>query len=101
MPVGSTQEDTVLVYLNDQKYTVPMDFLKDRKEDCVTETVLYVNETVPAFVSEDDLSFSEMVSYRQEVSILGHSEVLEDGSVEWYQTEYGMVHASHLDHTPV
>ncbi len=101
MPVGSTQEDTVLVYLNDQKYTVPMDFLKDRKEDCVMETVLYVNETVPAFVSEDDLSFSEMVSYRQKVSILGHSEVLEDGSVEWYQTEYGMVHASHLDHTPV
>lgn len=94
-------ENTVIIYVDDKQMTVPKQILKDNREDCVEETVLYINETVPALVSPDLLSFQSMAPYFGEAQILAHSPLLDDGSVEWYQTQYGYIHASHLSFTPV
>ena len=97
-----TEEDnTVLIYLDERKLIVSKDMLVENRDDCVRESLLYVNETVPAFESEDGFTFSEFVTYGQEVEIIGHSELLADGSVEWYQTPSGYVYADHLSFTPI
>ena len=95
------QENKVYIYLQDEQFCIDRTFLKEKKEDCVEETVLYVNETVPTFVSFDHMQYQDMVHYQQKVELTGHSPLKEDGSVEWYQTQYGYIHASHLSPSPI
>lgn len=91
------QEDgRIRIRYENTDYLIEENILCDNRDDCVLETEMYVQETVPVFTSINGYRLSDFVRYRDRVNITGHSEIREDGSVEWYQIDEGYIYADHL-----
>ncbi|MGM9940640.1 MAG: putative glycoside hydrolase [Bulleidia sp.] len=96
------QEDgSIRIRIDETEFHVRETVLCDDMENCVKETEMYVNETVPALTAIDGYELSGFVSYRDSVNITGHSPVKDDGTVAWYQTDAGFVSADHLEFEPI
>lgn len=95
-----TENGSAKIYLGESTYYIDSGILKESREDCVLETVMFANETVPAFKAIDSYELKAFVQAYEETEIIGHSELRNDGSVEWYETPCGFVHSSHLEYEP-
>lgn len=77
-------------------YSNDADILVERKEDTVLEKELYVYRTCSIYEDDNSSKICGMIEKGNKISIIGHSEVLNDGSVERYKFEDGYVLSKYL-----
>lgn len=84
------------IYLDDTTYYALSNQLVDDKDDSVLEKELWAFRTCSVYEDESSSKLSGLLEKGTKIEITGHSEILEDGSVERYQYKDGYVDKKYL-----
>lgn len=84
------------VYLGDTVYYVYKDNLVLDRESSVLEKSLYVYRTCSAYKDKDGSKLAGLIKRGEEVNIIGHSPLKDDGSVDRYQFDGGYILSKYL-----
>lgn len=84
------------IYIDEEVYYVLSDYLVDKKEECVLENELWAYRTCSVYSDSESSKLSGLLEKGQKIEIIGHSEILGDGSVERYEYSDGYVLAKYL-----
>lgn len=83
-------------YFNDVPYYTNEDILVNDIFDVVKEKTLYVERTSSIYEDDESSLINGVVFKGERIDVIGHSKVLDDGSVERYQFEKGYVLEKYL-----
>lgn len=84
------------VYLGDTVYYVYKDNIVLDRESSVLEKSLYVYRTCSVYKDKDGSKLAGLIKRGEEVNIIGHSPLKDDGSVDRYQFDGGYILSKYL-----
>ena len=84
------------VYLGDTVYYVYKDNLVLDRESSVLEKSLYVYRTCSVYKDKEGSKLAGLIERGEEVNIIGHSPLKDDGSVDRYQFDGGYILSKYL-----
>ena len=84
------------VYLGDTVYYVYKDNLVLDRESSVLEKSLYVYRTCSVYKDKEGSKLAGLIKRGEEVNIIGHSPLKDDGSVDRYQFDGGYILSKYL-----
>lgn len=84
------------VYLGDFVYYVDREHLVLDRESAVLEKSLYVYRTCSVYEDKDGSKLVGLIKRGEEVNIIGHSPLKDDGSVDSYQFDGGYILSKYL-----
>lgn len=89
-------KDYIEVKYGDYTYYVLKDNLTNNKDDICKESVLYASEDTTTYLDSDLVNIKGLVRKGEELNVIGHSELLSDGSVLIYETDKGFIYSKYL-----
>ncbi len=92
-------EEYAKIYFNDEIYYVNSNSLVDEKESAVLETELWAFRTCSVYVDESSSELSGLLEKGEKIDVIGHSPLLDDGTVERYQYSDGYVYSKYLSNS--
>ena len=84
------------IYLNDIVYYVDSQHLVNDKESAVLEKSLYVYRTCSVYKDKEGSKLVGLIERGKEISVIGHSPLKDDGSVDRYEFENGYILSKYL-----
>ena len=84
------------IYLDDLVYYVDSDHLVNDKESAVLEKSLYIYRTCSVYKDKEGSKLAGLIKRGEEVNIIGHSPLKDDGSVDRYQFDGGYILSKYL-----
>ena len=84
------------IYVDDDVYYINLDSLVDNKEDAVLEDNLYVYRTCTVYKDETGSAIEGIAYKGDNIQIIGHSSVNDDGSVDRYKFDKGYIRSKYL-----
>ncbi len=94
------EKEYYLVNYNGVDYYILTSDLVDSRDEVVKEELLYVRTSLTFYENSSTIDVIGMIDKGSEISIVGHTEVLEDGSVLMYKVNYnnqeGYVYSKYL-----
>lgn len=84
------------IYVDENTYYALEEQLVNDREDSVLEKELYAFRTCSVYRDDTSSKLSGLLEKGTKIDVIGHSEILEDGSVEKYQYKDGYVDVKYL-----
>lgn len=84
------------IYSDDLVYYVDSEHLVNDKESSVLEKSLYVYRTCSVYKDKEGSKLAGLIKRGEEVNIIGHSPLKDDGSVDRYQFDGGYILSKYL-----
>lgn len=84
------------IYVDENTYYALEEQLVNDREDSVLEKELYVFRACSVYKDDTSSKLSGLLEKGTKIDVIGHSEILEDGSVERYQYKDGYVDTKYL-----
>ena len=84
------------IYINDEVYYVDDTKLVENKDDAVLEKKLWVYRTCSVYKDENSSLLNGLINKGEEIEIIGHSKLEDDGSVERYKCKDGYIYSKYL-----